>query len=98
MKRQPLVQGLLRAVLTVSVAALFFAVAFPHVHNAASAHREESCRACKIQEGFSAAAPAASVVVVQPLPVVLLHIASIETPCFEHDNRLNAPRAPPQVS
>lgn len=98
MKSGGITQRLLRAALVVSAVALFVAVAFPHAHNTPSSHRAESCRACKIQEGFSAAPPAAEVLVVQPSSFVFLSAKAPKVFHAEGALSLNSPRAPPHLS
>ena len=98
MMQKPVLQRLSRAVLIFSAAALFFAIAFPHVHDAASTHREESCRACKIQESFSAAAPAAAALPIQSAFSIVATIDPVEAPSLDRVDSLYAPRSPPAVS
>lgn len=98
MKPQPLLQRLSRAVLIASTAALLFAVAFPHIHGFASSHREESCRACKIQEGFSASAPVAEALPVQSDLRVAALLDPIQAPCLDKVYARYAPRSPPSLS
>lgn len=73
-KRHPLVQQLISVALSTVAAALFVAVAIPHHHNdgTPSSHRAESCRACKIQEGFSAAPSPQTVLPVKAEPVAFI--------------------------
>lgn len=97
MRQRTLVQRVAKAALILSAAAVFVAVAFPHAHNGAT-HRQESCRACKIQDGFSAAQPARALVVLQPCLVAMAHIPSLEAPCLERAETLHASRAPPIAS
>jgi len=50
-----MITRLTRVLITLSAAALLFAVAVPHSHDGTSAsHPQHACRACKIQDGFSA--------------------------------------------
>ncbi len=98
MKSNGTFRQLTRFVLTLSAGVFFFAVAFPHVHTATTGHREESCRACKIQESFSAAAPAA---VALPVPLAFNVVATIdliEASSLDSVDSLHAPRSPPAIS
>lgn len=99
MPRRPLFQRCLTAVLCVTAAVVLMAVAVPHHHDGASAaHPTKTCRACKIQDGFSAAPPAAQPVTVRP---ALLHIAHVSAADAFRAGVLIvplAPRAPPVLS
>ncbi len=97
MRRQTVIQQVVKAALCFSATALFVAVAFPHHHDA-STHRQESCRACKIQDGFSAAKPARVVVALRPVPVVFAQLPTLEAPRLGVVDRLHTPRAPPVAS
>lgn len=99
MKRHPLVRRLTSFALGLSAAAFFVAVSVPHHHNdgTPSSHRAESCRACKIQESFSAAPSAKVVLPVKAEPVAFLfplkqHLAA-QTVVFSPTGR-----APPVIA
>lgn len=98
MKSGSLLQRLLQAALITSAAALFVVVAFPHVHGAATSHRTESCRACKIQEGFSAETPAGKAAVIHSASLFQAVITPVEAPCLDRVAHASSPRAPPQAS
>ena len=99
MKRSPWVQRLVSVALGAAAAALFVAVAIPHHHNdgAPSSHRAESCRACKIQEGFSAVSSVKAVLSVRLEPVAfafpLEYVSLLSTVVFSPTGR-----APPVIA
>jgi len=93
-----MIQRVAGAVLGVTAAALFLAVAIPHYHDGAAAHPTKTCRACKIQDGFSATPPSTQPAVVQP---VLFQVAHGSTADASRAGVLIvslAPRAPPVLS
>ncbi len=98
MAQETRINSLLKAAVAVSVLALFLAVAFPHVHGAASTHRSESCRACKIQESFSAAPPAAAALLVPSAFSLVATLDPVEAPSLDRVSSLHAPRSPPAIS
>jgi hypothetical protein len=95
----PSMRTLQRMLVGVCAAALFFAVAVPHVHtDPPHAHPGQTCRACKLQDGFSAAPSAEPV---NLLPVVQVAAASIlleDAPRVVLLTPQAPPRAPPALS
>lgn len=96
MRQRHLVQRALPAALSISALALFVATAVPHHHETASvSHQTQPCRACKIQEGFTATPPAAAVTSVQPDLVGRSSLPVLQAPDVRFVNRAVSPRAPP---
>src|SRR5262245_12726746 len=94
--RVPAIGKLIAA--SLAAAALFAVVSLPHRHESAATHRTESCRACKIQEGFSAQAPAAVQPLLAQLLVAFASVLLIQVPRLEPVYSQSQPRAPPQLS
>lgn len=80
-------------------AALLMTVGLPHHHEGSAAPSPtHSCRACKIQDGFSAAPPDS-----QALPVLPVLVGRSSRPAYESPRaarviRRAVPRAPPLLS
>lgn len=100
MMRHRLLQRLSRCLTGIVAAALLAVVAVPHVHADGASHHESqtACRACKLQDAFSAKTPeaapqlipaAASFAAPEPARTVWAP-APVLTPA--------SPRAPPAVS
>jgi hypothetical protein len=100
MNRQYLFQRASRFLVGVVAAALLAAVAVPHVHadGDGAHHPQTTCRACKLQDGFTAKAPSAPAVpLAAPTVVASLQIAQsavIASPALCSAS----PRAPPALS
>ncbi len=94
-----LCQRVMRVVLSLSAVALFAAVAIPHDHDqAAHSHPAQSCRACKLQEGFSAAPTATSVIRPVQAHVFSPVLRSKESPRAVPVLEYASPRAPPRLA
>jgi hypothetical protein len=88
-----------QALAGLTAAAFLFAVAVPHYHDGGShAHPTKTCRACKIQDGFVAAPPAAPPVALRPVLFHLAHLSAADAPRGVGVMLSLAPRAPPTVS
>ena len=80
-------------------AGLFFAMAVPHIHAASDhSHQQSACRACKIQDGFSATPQAASVQALPVSPVSAVAVPRRETARALFVTRHFSSRAPPTLS
>jgi len=91
-KRQAVLAGL-------SALTLVLAIVLPHHHDrSAGSHPESTCRACRIQEGFTATPVTTPVVSVQPLLVVSTLRGPSQAPRVHVVLRYASPRAPPTLS
>lgn len=80
-------------------AALFFAVAVPHVHAGTDySHQQSACRACKLQDGFSATPQTAPVRALPSVPVAAVAVPGRETARALFVTRHVFSRAPPTLS
>lgn len=85
-----------RALVCACAAALLFAIAVPHVHaDQGPAHPNQVCRACKLQDGFSASPPSAPVSLAAAAPSAPACMPAIEAPRTTGCTPRPAPRAPP---
>lgn len=88
-----------RMLVGVCAAALFFAVAVPHVHASADhSHPPSACRACKLQDSFSAATSAEPVNLLPVVQVVAASILLEDAPRVVLLTPQAPPRAPPALS
>jgi hypothetical protein len=93
-------QQLLHAALSMGVAAMFFAATLPHRHaeGAPNNHQAQSCRACKLHDGFSATPPQAGPLPEAPAREILVPLAPVEVPRTGRSLPTRSPRAPPRLS
>ena len=88
-----------RVLIGLCAAGLCFAVAVPHVHTASDhSHQQSACRACKLQDGFSATPQAASVHALPVSPVAAVAVPGRETARALFVTRHFSSRAPPPLS
>lgn len=88
-----------RVLLGLFAAALCFAVAVPHVHAGADrSHQQSACRACNLQDGFSATPQAAPVRALPSVPVAAVALPGRDTARALVVTRHVFSRAPPLLS
>ncbi|MDP3722662.1 MAG: hypothetical protein Q8R91_04095 [Candidatus Omnitrophota bacterium] len=98
-RRRTLIPRIIKAWLCVSVVALAVAVTVPHRHDQSPfSHRAEQCRACKIQDGFSAAPPRPLVIQLPHLRVAATSLVRAHAPRSTSPVHLPSPRAPPALA
>ncbi len=92
-------QRVLAVALSFSAAALLIAVGLPHQHDGSAAtHPAQSCRACKIQDGFAAAPSSHHASPLSALPAARTPQNASRIPHADVTVRPFAPRAPPAFS
>ncbi len=92
-------RSLHRVLVGLCAAWLFFAVAVPHVHAASDhSHQQSACRACKLQDGFSATPQAAPVHALPVSPVAVVAVPGRETVRALFVTHHFSSRAPPTLS
>jgi len=98
-RRRTLIPRIIKAWLCVSVVALAVAVTVPHRHDQSPfSHRAEQCRACKIQDGFSAAPTSPLVVQLPHVWVAAASLVRSNVPRSASLVHLPSPRAPPALA
>lgn len=95
----PAFKRMLKVVFGATALAFALAVGVPHVHaDASHSHPAQTCRACKIQDGFSAAPASPAIAALPQAPVGTLYSLSYQSPHFRSVVRLAPSRAPPVLA
>lgn len=86
-------------ILALTVLAFGLAVGIPHAHlDAAHSHPAQTCRACKIQDGFSAAPAPPALAALPRAPFEALRATGYASPRLISVVRLAPSRAPPVLA